>query len=234
MKDYNERAINDIFECIAVHDYSKYPELEKYHDYFFYFRDCYIRDLGKLRILIQFLEENYDKIGQCNIEFINDLILHDQLNYGYIRGDAIGAFMIFHDKKAYPFFSNYYRYFQILFDTCKEYQDEKYNEINKYRLAYEEAINMDKHVDEVKYRDFQYNNHILIGYITSYCYYNDYAPERIKDLVSYFFNNYEQLINIMDVNGFTREGFTLTMAGLNYFINYYNNNKDKKEFKVIK
>ena len=93
---------------------------------------------------------------------------------------------------------------------------------------------MDKYIDEEKYRTFQYNNHVLVGYITSYCYYNNYEPERIKDLVAYFLNNYEQLINIMDVNGMTREELTIDKSGLNYYIDYYNKNKDKKELKIIK
>lgn len=234
MKVYNESEISEIYNCIIERNYSKYKGLEKYHNYFFYFLECFKRDLRYLRALIELLDDNYDKIGPCNIEFINDLILRDQLNFGYINGDAVGAFVILYDRKAYPFYYDYYRYFQVLFDTCKEYQDDKYKEVNKYREAYQEAIKMDKHVDEEKYRTFQYNNHVLIGYITSYCYYNNYEPERIKDLVIYFFNNYEQLINIMDVNGMTKDELTITKSGLNYFIDYYNKNKDKEILKVIK
>ena len=234
MKVYNESEISEIYNCIVDKNYSKYKELEKYHNYFFYFLECYKRDLRNLRYLIELLDDNYDKIGPCNIEFINDLILHDQLNYGYIKGDAIGAFVILYNRKAYPFYYDYYRFFQVLFDTCKEYQDDKYKEVNKYREAYLEAIKMDKYIDEEKYRTFQYNNHVLVGYITSYCYYNNYEPEKIKDLVTYFLNNYEQLINIMDVNGMTREELTIDKSGLNYYIDYYKKNKDKKELKIIK
>ena len=234
MKNYNVDEIVKIYNCIVNKDYSNYKELEKYHNYFFYFHECFKRDLRYLKALIELLDDNYDKIGPCNIEFINDLILKDQLNFGYIRGDAVGAFVILYDRKAYPFYYDYYRYFQILFDTCRQYQDERYKEVNKYREVYQEAIKMDKRVDEGKYRSFQYNNHVLIGYITSYCYYNNYEPERIKDLVTYFFNNYEQIINIMDVNGMTKDELTINKSGLNYFIDYYNKNKDKKELKIIK
>lgn len=234
MKIYNADEIVKIYNCIVNKDYSNYKELEKYHNYFFYFHECFKRDLRYLKALIELLDDNYDKIGPCNIEFINDLILKDQLNFGYIRGDAVGAFVILYDRKAYPFYYDYYRYFQILFDTCRQYQDERYKEVNKYREVYQEAIKMDKHVDEGKYRSFQYNNHVLIGYITSYCYYNNYEPERIKDLVTYFFNNYEQIINIMDVNGMTKDELAINKSGLNYFIDYYNKNKDKKELKIIK
>ena len=75
---------------------------------------------------------------------------------------------------------------------------------------------------------------MIIRYTIAYCYYNNYEPDKALEIVRFFMDNYEQIVNGFDVNGFTRHDRVINNDGLYYYFKYYEDNFNKGSLRVIR
>ncbi len=228
-----------LFGSILSNRYEdEYKEYGKYHYYFELFFGNYSNSHIDLLEYIEVFDAFYNQMETLNRDFYEKIINVDLVQHGGVHSKSpLYAIPILFDKKYYNFDSTYYEAFKVLFSACEFMKKRKvFKEVNKYHDMYREVLYSDSlrnSVDEEKYRNFQFNYHMIVGYATAYCYYMSYEPERLKDIVSFFVRNYEQIINIFELNGLTREDFVINKNGLSYFTEYYENNGSKGTLRTI-
>lgn len=231
-----------LYNCIVLGNYKGFEKYEKYHCYFEKFYANFCTNTNYLATLVYLLDKYYGKFRMAekvNVDVIDAILEADRMQLvGISTGDAINALGLLLNRQEYPFDYNYYKYFKVLFDAANKLDCEEFGEVNKYRKVSNEVrgyvITKYKNmVDEGKYNNFQYNYYMLVLFATSYAYYMNYEPEKISDIVDFFIRNYEQIINIFDVNGFTKEDLSLNTDGLSYYMHYYEKNNEKDKLKRI-
>ena len=226
---YSYDDARELLDCIKNDNKSnKFDELKEYKDYIIMFYNNFKNNTEGLRLLINIIAKHPSKFTSLSGNFINTLINTDHHNYG--------CYTLYPIKALYLLFGEYpkldYEYsltFNLLLDCYEFYELEVLKNIKEYF----------KVIDSMKFKvcknsdgNLQYNYHILLRYIGSYCYYNNINPEEIINYANFFIDNYDQIINILDVNQLNKDDLAISFEGEKFFINFYHANNEKTLKKI--
>ena len=230
--------IDHLYACILTDDFDEeYSEFAKYSYYFDLFWENYRRNPIDVLTHIDIFEKYYDKMERLDENFYKLLINSDIIDAGGVHTNSpIYAVALLFNNKYMDFSYEYYKAFKILASTCS-FEPSKYPYINGFyeelnKLLYSKT-KTNYPIDEERYRNLEFNYHMVLGHAMAYCYYMGYKPEKMKEIMEFFIKNYQQIINSFEVNGLTREDLIINKKGLSYFTEYYESNADKGTLKPI-
>ena len=237
----------DLFKDAVDNFCQQHPELIKYKDYVYYFYSSIVFYDKSINLLVDILDKYHERIeNDIDFNFINELNHFDMLRLGFSTDDPIYSLALMYDPKYIEFNGKYVKCFLILYSAYKKYisnkdytyRDNVFNNLSKYDKVFDQlkdnSNKLFKKIDENAYTNFQYNYSMIIRYTIAYCYYNNYEPEKALEIVRFFMDNYEQIVNGFDVNGFTRHDRVISDDGLYYYFKYYEDNCNKGSLRVIR
>lgn len=246
MSDIKIRNLG-LFPDVIDNFFNEHPKLKKYKDYIKIFFSNIVFNPNCLNDLEDILDTYYEKMNkEIDFNFLAELYRFDNLNYGFSTEAPIYSLALMYNPKYLAFNEEYVRYFLVLYSAYSLYVQNKdqtyidtvFHNIDKYKKIFDDLKNnrneLFREIDESEYNNFQYNYAMIIRYTIAYCYYNDYEPEKALEIVRFFMNNYEQIVNSFDVNGFTKDDRAINDKGLFYYFKFYEDNGSKESLKVIK
>ena len=237
----------DLFKNGVDNFCQQHPNLIEYKDYVYCFYSSIVFNDKCEKLLVDVLDKYHERIKKdIDSHFIHELSYYDTLNMGFSTDNPIYSFALMCDPKYIEFNGKYVKCFLILYSAYKKYisnkdhtyRDNVFNNLSKYDKVFDQlkdnSNGLFKQIDETIYTNFQYNYAMIIRYTMAYCYYNNYEPDKAFEIVRFFMDNYEQIVNGFDVNGFTRHDRVISDEGLYYYFKYYEDNCNKGSLKVIR
>ena len=222
----------DLFKDAVDNFCQQHPNLIEYKDYVYYFYSSIVFDDKSINLLVDVLDKYHERIKKdIDFNFINELNHFDMLRLGFSTNDPIYSLALMYDPKYIDFNRKYVNCFLVLYSAYKNctrnnnhtYSNNVFNSLSVYDKIFDdlkEYNKLFKKIDENAYTNFQYNYSMIIRYTIAYCYYNNYEPDIAFEIVRFFMDNYEQIINNFDVNGFTRHDRVINDEGLYYYFKY--------------